>query len=95
MSDTLTKTFEDLDGIEVPLMGIDGILCHQVTKCRYPYEYVQHKLLHRPTEAARPTAAYQRIKERLGDDWYTDVSDDIGLLGVLLAKFIYVDDNPF
>lgn len=68
--------FDFLDGRTVTRKGIQGRFKVQVVTAKYPYPRTLTSLIWEPTAKGRATAAYQKVKRELGDDWTSDLTQD-------------------
>ena len=69
--------FEFLDGKPYILEGISGYLKYDSYRAIYPYEHTVEKLSHIPDSEGKKSLYYQSIRVYLGDDWDTDLTNDI------------------
>lgn len=58
------------------IVKIDGMNCKirvRIVNAVYPYPHESITVEAEPTAAAKRSKKYRSIKERLGDDWLTDI----------------------
>lgn len=67
--------WEFLDGKEVTLHGIHGILKYEQHAAIYPRVEMHYQLVHHPSDIGKRSQAYQEKKRRMGDDWVTDLTN--------------------
>jgi hypothetical protein len=78
------ELFEKLDGKNYTHNGIPGKLKHGVYKDRF--NLTVNKLYHQASAKGKKTAAYLAIKATLGDDWDTDLTNNIDLYCEIARK---------
>lgn len=66
--------FEKLHGRRCQVDGLMGTLRHEVHSQKYPYPAIYHKLIHVPSESAKRSPAYRKLRAQLGDDYITDLT---------------------
>ena len=67
---------EFLDGKTLVRQGISGTFKLESHQAIYPYPHISTKLWHAPDEVGKQTQEYRDIKNQLGDDWETDLTDN-------------------
>lgn len=67
--------FEFLDGKPYTLDGIHGYFKHEVHTAIYPYQHTYERLIHEADGAGRNSVAYGKVRQQLGDDYVTDLTD--------------------
>lgn len=68
--------FQFLDGKYYTLDGIEGQFCHSYWYSPALYEWFEW-LYHIPTINSRKTPAYQSLRNQLGDNWDTNLTNNI------------------
>lgn len=71
------EIFEFLHNKLYTLDGISGVFKYTTYKAIYPYEHMVHKLHHEADKEGMQTKKYRETKQKLGDDWSTDLTDSI------------------
>lgn len=71
------EVFAFLDGRSYTRNGISGHFKHDISYAIYPYLHGRERLLFYPDAHGRQTVEYQETKKFLGDDWVSDITDDI------------------
>ena len=66
-----------LDGRAYTLDGVHGKFEVSKREALYPYHHTAYSLYHRPSTKGKKSATYRKIKRDLGDDWDSDLSDQI------------------
>lgn len=90
----MNALFAFLDGRKHTLGGVAGTLVHETQECRYPYPHKRERLIHRPSPAGCRTVAYARTRQALGDDWVTDLTDDIERYCSIASKLGFKETEP-
>lgn len=63
-----------LHGRAIVLDGVEGELRYEAQLVSYPVPGWRETLIHQPTERGRNSAVYRTHREKLGDDWVTDLT---------------------
>ena len=66
-----------LDRMGYILDGVDGIFRCDVSRVIYPCAGCSTKLIHVPTAKGKRSAAYRELRQKMGDDWDTDLTGSI------------------
>jgi hypothetical protein len=63
--------------------GIEEEIIIECYLAHYPYEHIVKKVIGQPTKKGKDTKAYRDTRHHLGDDWFSDISDNWFMPGVL------------
>lgn len=69
--------FAFLDNVGYKLDGVEGFFKHEIREVRYPSPRTVETLTHRPSKAGKKSAAYEAVRNVLGDDYVSDLTDCI------------------
>lgn len=83
--------FEALDGRHCTLDGISGVLRHETISARYPYAHVDHTLSHTADAKGKRSPKYIELRDKLRDDWSTDLTNSDRLIDIALRLHVDVD----
>lgn len=73
----MNEIFAFLDGRHYTRNGISGHFKHDISYGIFPYPHSRERLLFYPDALGRQTDEYQETKKSLGDDWVSDLTEDI------------------
>lgn len=83
------EIFDFLHGKEYILHGIHGIFEYKATFSRYLNRW-EHSLYHNPSEIGQQTEEYRKTRRKLGDDWTTDLTNNIESYCAIATKLGYI-----
>lgn len=83
--------FEALDGRHYTLDGVSGVLRHKTISARYPYPHVDHTLSHMADAKGKRSPKYIELRDKLRDDWSTDLTNSDRLIDIAMRLGVDVD----
>jgi hypothetical protein len=85
----MNPIFEFLDGKHYTHNDVSGTLRHETLT--HHTGFVENRLMHHADKKGQQCTAYRKTREKLGDDYVTDLTNDIEGYCVLARIFGYVD----
>lgn len=86
------EVFEFLNGKRFILNGLKGIFKYERYPVQYPSRQVIEKLSHEPDT---DQVQYKKKREEMGDDWYTDLTDDVDRFCAIATLLGYDYDGEY
>lgn len=88
------QTIEQFELLDNKFCVIDGLTCqikHKAFNAISPYMHVAHTLTAIPTEEAKETEAYRKVKRELRDDWTFSLEENSELRFSILEQLGLLD----
>lgn len=87
----MSDIFEFLNGKIYSYNGLDGIFQHKKYKTKH--HGTIERLYHEKTEKAKESPEYLKIKYELGDDWSSDLTNDIETVCNIALELGYIYES--
>lgn len=84
-----SEIFEFLHEKAYTLDGISGTFEWECNMQRYPYQAMVHRLIHKPDMQGLYSETYLANKRKMGDDWVSDLSDNVDLYSQIAVELGY------